>query len=127
MKDELEKEYLKPCLIFYIEYNSEYGKVYSMDDIEKPSEELYSYYEGDCMTLGRGIHDYERWCDIYMKSELERKKRCASCRLSVEKFAIRSFADIESFYEEEKLNIIKFIDPLLNKYFKIKIENENNI
>ena len=74
----------------------------------------------DCMTLGRYTQDYQRWCDNYMKRELESKKRCASCSLSVQKYAISSFEDIESFYEEEKLNIIRFIDKRLNEYFKIE-------
>jgi hypothetical protein len=118
-ENELRNKYSLPSLIFYRTPNPEYGKIFSMDDIDKPSEELYGYCVDDWMTLGRLIPDYERWATNYMIRELESKKRSATCTFNVMKHAVSSLEDIESFYEEEKSEIV-FIDERLNEYFKNK-------
>ena len=53
MNNELQKEYSIPSIIFYLEHNSEYGKVYSMDDIKKTIRRTIR-------LLLYGLHDFRK-------------------------------------------------------------------
>lgn len=120
--NELKKAYSSPCLVHYIILNKNFRQVFTMDDIEKPSEELFDYHVCDLMTLGRAIPEYEDWAKRYMEMSLEDKQRNAGCLLTLETLSIESFDDIEKFYNDNCDNIAfnRFTDKRLNEYFEIR-------
>lgn len=115
--EELEKEYSTPCLVYYSIPNPDYGKNYTLDDIEKPSEEYFSYICDDLMTLGRELPEYEDFAEAFMKQELADKLRSSQCNIKLDKVAVSSLKDIEMFYEREKSKGVRFVDKELNKLF----------
>ena len=119
---ELKKKYKLPCVVWYIIANENFRKVYTMDDIEKPSEEFFDYHVSDLMTLGRPIPKYEEWAKHYMEMSLERKQSNTECLLTLERFHTISFDDIEKFFSDNCDNIAfqYFVDNSLNEYFEIK-------
>ena len=121
--EQLKKAYSSPCLVQYVIINEKFRQVFTMDDIEKPSEELFGYHVCDLMTLGRAIPEYEDWARGYMEMALERKQRNdAGYLLTTETLSIESFDDIEKFYNDNCDNIAfnRFSDERLNEYFEIR-------
>ena len=118
--EELEKEYSMPCLVYYTIPNPDYGKECTMDDIEQPTEEYFSYICDDLMSLGRKIPEYEDFANAYVKQELEDKITSSQCHLNLDKLAVSSLKDIETFYERKKSEGVRFVDENLNKLFGVE-------
>ncbi len=120
-QEELKKDYSLPCVVYYIIANKNFRQVYTIDDIEKPSEELFGWHVCDLMTLGRSIPEYEDWARRYMEMALENKQKNAGYLLTLEKFSITSFDDIETFFDEncDNLAFQYFADDRINNYFEI--------
>ena len=108
-----------PCLIFYIEKNSNYGKSVSISDIRSPTEECYNACLGNWMTLGRDIPTFEEFCSRCVQIEYEDSLRDSKCQYTIYKLAVNSFDEINNFYNNNKENLLRFIDPKLNEHFNI--------
>ena len=116
----MKDEYGTPRLTYFITYNPNYGKEYTIEDIEKPERELYDYLMCDWMTLGRPIPEYENWATQAMERDLVHKQNSAKCKLMADKVATISFEEIEEFFHTNKSDIVRFIDPRLNTHFGIE-------
>ena len=119
--NELKKDFSLPCAVYYFYLNEEFKKVYTMDDIEKPGKEAYDFRMQDYMTLGRPMPEYEDWAKGCMEMDLKRKQSKSECKVSLGKFGITSFDDIETFFSEncDNLSFLHFDDVRLNEYFEI--------
>lgn len=109
-----------PCLIFYIEKNSNYGKSVSISDIRSPTEEYYNTCLGDWMTLGRDIPTFEEFCSRCVQEDYEDSLRDSKCEFTVCKLVVNSFDEINNFYNNKE-NLLRFIDPKLNEHFNITV------
>ncbi len=108
-----------PRLIYFIGPNKNYGVKFTLEDIEKPSEECYGHVWGDAATLGRQLPPYEEWAQRAMQYDLEDKIKSTECKLSVEQIAVSSAQDLVetlSLFVFDKE--IRFIDPIIEEHFR---------
>lgn len=112
------EKYRYPCLVFFLKHNPDYGKTFNIDDIEKPSKEVYTYYLCDCATLGRTAISYEEWAKKCQESKLKSIVASSKCSISMEKYGVSHFNDIDKI---EKIDgFIRYVDPILNEYFGVE-------
>ena len=109
---------LYPCLVFFLKHNPKFGKTFTIDDVEKPSEELYDYISCDHATFDRPIPPYEEWAKKYRERELESLITSAKCALALEKSAVESFDDIGEI--KKIYGFVRYADSGLNEQFGIE-------
>ena len=112
--NELIKSYgenqLYPCLVFFLKHNPKFGKTFTIDDVEKPSEELYDYISP--------ILPYEEWAKKYRECKLESLITSAKCAFTLEKSAVESFDDIG---EIKKIDgFVRYAESGLNEQFGVE-------
>jgi hypothetical protein len=105
-----------PRLIFYYEDNPSYNKKFTIEDITKPTRELYAFTTG--------YSSFEEFTDVYLKRTLESLIITSKCALSVAKTSVNSFSDIEEFYRNKRpVGFHRFHEKELNDYFSIPTNN----
>jgi hypothetical protein len=119
--NELIKSYgenqLYPCLVFFLKHNPKFGKTFTIDDVEKPSEELYDYISCDYATLGRPIPPYEEWAKKCHEGILASLITSAKCALTLEKSAVESFDDIGEI--KKIYGFVRYAESGLNEHFGV--------
>lgn len=90
-----------PMMIYIIKENSDYNKDYTIEDVPASSysKELYDYLCDDWMTLGRPIPTYEEWKNECIEKDLEDKKRSSKYKTCVDRLAVRSLEEMESYFK----------------------------
>jgi hypothetical protein len=112
------QELVYPILIYYLKYNPNYGKNYTIEDIERPSEELFSCFVSDCMTLGRNIPEYEEWVTRVMYSELQSLQDSSTYQYTIDKQAVHTFEDIGGI--QHLPGFKRYVDGFITDYFGSK-------
>jgi hypothetical protein len=107
-----------PCLIFFIQANPDFGKTFTIEDVDKPSEELYNIVLGDFATRGRLPPSYEEWATNCQSGDLQSMIRSAVSELQLNKYAVESFEDIANIKDVN--GFIRYADSHLNEHFGVE-------
>ena len=107
-----------PCLVFFIQKNSDFGKTFTLDDVETPSLELFNIILSDFATRGRKAPSYDIWVANYKESKLQSLNKSSECNLCISKYAVESFDDIGKI--KQLPEFIRYVDKTLNYCFGIK-------
>lgn len=110
-----------PYLTYTIEPNPDFGKIFTIADVEKSSEDDYGHVVDNLMTLGRPLPEYEEWAIQGMQYDLELLQQKSKAQLIVYKFPIACEADLENLARRLKTSngACRFVDNNLNKQFDL--------
>jgi hypothetical protein len=104
--------------VFFLKHNPKFGKTFTIDDVEKPSEVVYNCILCDYATLGRPAPIYEEWAKKCQEGELASLVTSSKCAFTIEKYTVESFDDIN---EIEKIDgFIRYADSSLNEHFGVE-------
>lgn len=112
------KDQLYPCLVYFIKHNPDFGKTFTIDDVEKQCEELYDCISGDYATLGRPIPPYEEWVKKHREDKLASLITSSESPLIIEKSVVKSF---DAIGEVKKIDgFVRYADSGLNEHFGVE-------
>ena len=112
----MKEDQVYPCLVFFLAKNPDFGKTFTMADVQIPSEETYEHCLSNLMTLGRNLPSYEEWALQCRESELEEKQNSAQIELNLLKRAVEKFEDIAGTINHP--GFVRLVPQELDDYFR---------
>lgn len=106
-----------PYLIYYISPNEIFGKQWTLNDIHERTEEEFSYFVSDCMTLGRTIPEFKEWATKCRQYELESNIKYSESELTIRKMCVTPETLEEELHKMDPTTVMRFIDPAVQIKF----------